>query len=408
MVYKKNGADKKFMGRILIFTGKGGVGKTSVAAAHALASAREGKKTLLVSTDMAHNLGDIFQVKLGNKIKRIDENLSVLELSPSEYIKKNFSDIQKALIDLFGNSTTIYQLGNNFMIPGFDNLFSLLNIKDIYDSGSFERIIVDCAPTGETLSLLKLPELLSWYMEKFFPVGKQVVRVLSPVAKFKYKLKMPNRKAMNDIEKIHNSLVELQEFLKNPRLCSIRLVCIPEKMIVEETKRNYMYLNLYKYPVDAVFINRILDKKIENPFIQNWKMIQEKYIAQIESIFAHIPITKIPWYSKEIRGMAAVEELRCNLDKDELFKPMNTENYDEYIAYEEGYILNIPVTVTEDSKVEAVCYEKEVHININQFNRCIPLPDTLYCREEEKIVINSDKIQIYFKIKEDKTKEVKS
>lgn len=232
MVYKKNGADKKFMGRILIFTGKGGVGKTSVAAAHALASAREGKKTLLVSTDMAHNLGDIFQVKLGNKIKRIDENLSVLELSPSEYIKKNFSDIQKALIDLFGNSMTIYQLGNNFMIPGFDNLFSLLNIKDIYDSGSFDRIIVDCAPTGETLSLLKLPELLSWYMEKFFPVGKQVVRVLSPVAKFKYKLKMPNRKAMNDIEKIHNSLVELQEFLKNPRLCSIRLVCIPEKMIV--------------------------------------------------------------------------------------------------------------------------------------------------------------------------------
>ena len=266
MVYKKNGADKKFMGRILIFTGKGGVGKTSVAAAHALASAREGKKTLLVSTDMAHNLGDIFQVKLGNKIKRIDENLSVLELSPSEYIKKNFSDIQKALIDLFGNSMTIYQLGNNFMIPGFDNLFSLLNIKDIYDSGSFDRIIVDCAPTGETLSLLKLPELLSWYMEKFFPVGKQVVRVLSPVAKFKYKLKMPNRKAMNDIEKIHNSLVELQEFLKNPRLCSIRLVCIPEKMIVEETKRNYMYLNLYKYPVDAVFINRILDKKNRKSF----------------------------------------------------------------------------------------------------------------------------------------------
>lgn len=395
------------MNKILIFTGKGGVGKTSIASAHALASAKEEKKTLLVSTDMAHNLSDIFQVKLGNKVKEIDENLSILELSPKEYIKKNFATIQKALISLFGNSSTIYRLGDNFMIPGLDNLFSLLNIKAIYDSKKFDRIIVDCAPTGETLSLLKLPELLSWYMEKFFPVGKTVVRVLSPIAKFKYKLKVSGNKTMNDIEKMHNRLLELQEFLKNPEICNIRLVCIPEKMIVEETKRNYMYLNLYKYPVDHIFINRILGEDIKNPFMAHWKDIQEKYISEIESIFSHIPITKVPWYPKEIRGVSAIEGLRRSLNEEDLFKPINQVIYDEFIAYKDGYFLNIPIEISENSRVETICYEKEVHVSIDQFNRCIPLPNTLYCRQEEKVVINSDRIQIYFKLNENQEKESK-
>ena len=158
------------MSRIYIITGKGGVGKTSLAAAHAVRSAREGHNTLLVSADMAHNLGDIFQTKAGGYVQEIAPCLSVLELDPN---------INKTISNLSGTvGAAIDSIGETYMIPGLENLFSLLKIRDLYLSGTYDRIIVDCAPTGETLSLLKLPELLSWYVEKFSPVGRTLTRVL--------------------------------------------------------------------------------------------------------------------------------------------------------------------------------------------------------------------------------------
>ena len=154
------------MGKIFIITGKGGVGKTSVAAAHAVRSADEGINTLLISADMAHNLGDIFQVEAGGSVKQIAPCLSLLELDPYLLMKEEYPDVNKALANLSGSSgAALSEVADSYMIPGFENLFSLLKIRDLYRSGEYGRIIVDCAPTGETLTLLKLPELLSWYVE---------------------------------------------------------------------------------------------------------------------------------------------------------------------------------------------------------------------------------------------------
>lgn len=387
------------MGRLIIFTGKGGVGKTSVAAAHAIASSMQGKRTLLISTDKAHNLGDIFQTRVGSKIKKVGTNLSLLELSSYEYMKRNFSDIQKALIDLFGNSATIYQLGSNFTIPGFEPLFALLNIKEIYDKGAYERIIVDCAPTGETLSLLKLPELLSGYMEKFFPVGKKVLRLLSPVAKLKYKVSLPDKKALNDIERMHKSLIELEEFLKNPNICSLRLVCVPEKMIVEETKRSYMYLNLYRYPVDGVFVNRVLSPDIENLFMKGWREIQTGYMKELEAVFFDMEMVKIPWYPEEIRGMEAIKRVsNALLKKKDLFDIKVRENIEEYSRIEGGYLLFIPFPVMKEADVEVACNHRDIQIRINNFNRCIPLPNSLYNSEAVKVEVQNEGIKIFFKL----------
>ena len=367
------------MGRILIFTGKGGVGKTSVAAAHALKSAMEGCRTLLVSADMAHNLGDIFCTQTGGTATSAAENLDLLELDPDTVMREEFPQANRALMKLFGGSGySAIDSGEDAPIPGLETLFALLKIMKIYQSGAYERIVVDCAPTGETLSLLKLPELLAWYMEKFFPVGKAMVRVLSPLAKAKYHVTLPDRVAMDEMEQLHATLMELQELLKDPEICSVRLVCIPEKMVVEETKRNYMYLNLYCYQVDGVYINRILPPAADNEFLQRWRTIQRGYIEELERVFADIPITRIPWYPSEVRGMQAVQRL-CSevLTAEDLFTVrVRTEN-ETYEATAEGYCLVLRLQGATAEQLQVYHRELDVEIKLNNISRCIPLPNTL-------------------------------
>ena len=249
------------MKRIYIFTGKGGVGKSSVAAAHALRSAEEGKKTLLISTDMAHNLGDIFGRKLGKTEENILPNLDIYEIDPEYVMQEDFKEFVDYIRKTLSMAGDMDEMG---MMPGMEELFSLLKISEIYEKGTYDRMIVDCAPTGETLSMLKFPELLAWYMEKLFPIGKVGVRLLAPFSKKMFSVEMPNKKAMNDIEKVFLKLMELQELLKNRKITSVRIVTTPEKMVVEETKRNYMYMNLYNFNVDGLYINRILPQDIDN------------------------------------------------------------------------------------------------------------------------------------------------
>jgi len=298
------------MSRILIFTGKGGVGKTTVAAAHARRSEKEGKKTLLISTDMAHNLSDLFEQPFGKEVTAMSAFLDVLEVDPNYVMENDFKNIMQAFQNMM-NSTGM--AGSNqedlTMLPGMEELFSLLKILDIYEQGIYERIIVDCAPTGETLSLLKFPELMSWYMEKFFPVGKLAMRVLSPVAKNLFKMELPDKMAMSDIEKMYVKLIKLQELLKDREITSVRLVTIPEKMVVEETKRNYMYMNLYNYNVDGIFINRILPADIDNPFFDAWLNIQKGYIEELENVFTECPIYYIRWYDTDLCGMESIDKM---------------------------------------------------------------------------------------------------
>lgn len=365
------------MNRIYIFTGKGGVGKTSVAAAHAVKSAQEGKRTLLVSTDMAHNLGDLFETQLGKSPKEVMERLEVYEIDPEYVMENDFADMMQSLMKLLpsGNDGAIENFG---MLPGMEELFSLLKINEIYQEGTYERIIVDCAPTGETLSLLKFPELLSWYMEKLFPVGKVAVKVLSPIAKHLYKVELPNSAAMNDIEKMYQKLFHLQELLKNREATSIRIVTLPEKMVVEETKRNYMYMNLYNFNVDGLYINRILPQDIANSFFDEWLIIQKKYKEQLYESFAAIPIYEIPWYDEELRGMRAVTRIcRDALLGDEVFDTKRITQRESFEQNDRGYRMKLSIPFVEKSKVDLFQSENDVIIKINNFKRNIPLPNVL-------------------------------
>ncbi len=365
------------MNRIYIFTGKGGVGKTSVAAAHAIRSASQGHSTLLVSTDMAHNLGDLFEQSLGSEPVAIMKNLEAYEIDPNYILEHDFREMTECLMKMLptsdGNSMEDYG-----MFPGMEELFSLLKISEIYKEGRYENIIVDCAPTGETLSLLKFPELLSWYMEKLFPIGRVAVRILAPISKQFYKVALPNKAAMTDIESMYLKLFELQELLKNRETTSVRLVATPEKMVVEETKRNYMYMNLYNFNVDGLYINRILPKEINNPFFEEWLKIQQKYITQLEESFASIPIYRIPWYDEELKGMRAVKRIcEDSLTSKDVFEPVIVTKRESFEKNELGYSLMVSIPYAKKEELDVYQSESDVVIKLGNFKRNIPLPNVL-------------------------------
>lgn len=364
------------MSRIYIFTGKGGVGKSSVAAAHAIESATEGKKTLLVSTDMAHNLGDIFGVMLGKEPVTLFDNLDAYEIDP-EYVMENdfwelISCITKMLPETEDNG-----LSNMGMMPGMEELFSLLKIAEFQKAGVYERIIVDCAPTGETLSLLKFPELLSWYMEKLFPLGKVAIKLLSPVSKAFYKIELPNKKAMNDIEKLYLKLQELQEMFKNREVTSVRIVTTPEKMVVEETKRNYMYMNLYNFNVDGLYINRILPKDIDNHFFDEWLQIQSQYIEEIKNTFGALPIYEIPWYEEELKGHKAIERIIDDALTEDVFCVKEITGREMFQMNEKGYLLDVSLPGVDKKEIDLYQSGTDIVIKIKNFKRNIPLPNVL-------------------------------
>lgn len=367
------------MSRIIVFTGKGGVGKTTVAASHALKAASEGKKTLIVSTDMAHNLSDIFEMPLGKTPTQVSWNLEALEIDPNYEMERHYGTIKQAINTMLFNERYTDQKEEDYedlmIIPGFEELFSLLKLQELYEREVYDVIIVDCAPTGETLSLLKFPELFSWYMEKLFPIGKLALKVVRPITKVTMKLELPNEEALNDIEKLYIKFIKLQELLKDKEVTSIRLVTIPEKMVVEETKRNYMYLNLYNFNVDGVFINRIIPDEAEESFFDEWKLKQKQYIKELEEVFAGMPIFYIKWYSQDINGKEATLKVsQDSFNGEQMLEVMSQNRNEIFEKTEAGYTLSLYVPFANKKDLELFESPNEVIIKIGNFKRNIPLP----------------------------------
>ena len=387
------------MKRIYIFTGKGGVGKSSVAAAHAVMSAGEGKKTLLVSTDMAHNLGDIFEKKLGKEAQAVSSKLDIYELDPEYVMQNEFAEFMDYIKRMMQTTGDLEDMG---MIPGMEELFSLMKISDIYQSEVYDRIIVDCAPTGETLSLLKFPELLTWYMEKLFPIGKVGVRLLAPISKKAFHIEMPNKNAMNEIEKMFLKLIELQEMLKNRDITSVRIVTTPEKMVVEETKRNYMYMNLYNFNVDGLYINRILPQDINNTFFDKWVELQKEYISALKESFAALPIYEIPWYDEELKGEANIRRIVEDvLTGSDVFKAKVITRRESFIETKTGYQLDVNMPGAEKAEIDLYQSATDIVIKMGNFKRNIPLPNILRTYEVAGAKFEDGVLHILFEKEEE-------
>jgi len=392
------------MARIILFTGKGGVGKTSVSCAHALKASREGMKTLIVSTDMAHNLSDIFETQINNEPQEIAKNLWALEVDPNQEMQHYYGNIEEAFKKLMSSANHGSNESSEDMMvfPGMEELFCLLKIKELNDKNIYDLIVVDCAPTGETISLLKFPELLAWYMTKLFPIGKVAMKVLRPISKIAFKVEMPSNVAMNDIQKLYVKLQELQELLKNREICSIRLVTIPEKMVIEETKRNYMYLNLYNFNVDGLYINRLIPASVDNSFFDEWKKLQGQYLEELKAIFYNIPTFKIKWYEVDINGMAGLQRIiEDSLQVENIFKVLKITENERFEKTDKGYKLKVYVPFTEKTDFDLYEADSDIIIKIGNFKRNIPMPNVIRKYSIDKAKFANGYLEIYFQEKVD-------
>lgn len=384
--------------RIIIFTGKGGVGKTSIAAAHAVKAAKEGVNTLLVSTDMAHNLSDLFGEQLGKTPKKVSDFLSTYEIDANYVLEHDFENIAACLTKMLPDTQELSAEEMGIM-PGMEELFALLKISQLYESRAYDLIVVDCAPTGETLAMLKMPELLSWYMEKLFPIGKMAMRVLAPISKKAFQVELPNKKAMTDIEVLYRKLLELQQLFKNQEVASIRIVTVPEKMILEETKRNYMYMNLFHYNVDGIYVNRVLPKDMDNVFFEQWIEIQQKYLQELKESFHGLPMWKIPWYEQEVDEIEAIGRMAEEyLNDPQLFEIHQVHTKEQFEKDGEAYLLRVSIPGAKKENLELYQAENDVVIRIDNVKRNITLPDLLRNyditkadMEEENLVIRFEK-----------------
>lgn len=366
--------------RIILYTGKGGVGKTSISAATALQSAKQGLKTLVMSTDPAHSLGDSFGIKLSSEPQEIRENLWAQEINTIYEMEKGWGKLQKYITLLFtskaADDITTEELT---MFPGMEDLISLLRVLDYYKQKTYDVIIIDCAPTGETLAMLSFPDMLGWWMEKLFPIKRKVLKVVRPVAQPLLGVPLPTDDIMDELTNTLEQLGEMRDILSNREVTSIRVVVNPEKMVIKEAQRSFTYLNLYDYNVDAIMINRVIPNTVTDSYFQAWKDAQKKYKALIQDSFQPLPIYEAPMFEQEVVGLSMLERVGDALfksDSDPTAVKFNgrtqyvTKNGDEYT-----FVLSIPFS----NKSELSLNQKgdELIIRAGSVKRNITLPKTL-------------------------------
>jgi arsenite/tail-anchored protein-transporting ATPase len=366
--------------RTILYTGKGGVGKTSVAAATALKAARSGKRVLVMSTDPAHSLSDAFDAEVGPDPKEMASGLWAQEIDYSTMLEENWAEIRHYMTTLFewqgADALAAEELA---MLPGMDELFGLLMVRRHWREGLYDALIVDAAPTGETLKLLSLPDQIGWYVEKIFPIQRRVASVVRPFARRTKSLPpLPEDSVFAAGQRFYEAILGVEEILTDRENASIRLVANAEKMVIAEARRAYTYLNLYDYGVDAVVVNRLLPDEVSDPYFASWRDAQERHLQTISDSFSPIPILKARLFDREMYGLDALtalaEEVFEGVEPLELLFRGATH---EIVRNGDGYevILNLPLAEKRD--LDLWKRGAELFVRVGTHKRNILLPDSM-------------------------------
>ncbi|MBZ9688565.1 ArsA family ATPase [Clostridium estertheticum] len=384
--------------RIILYTGKGGVGKTSVAAATACLIAKQGKKVLIMSTDQAHSLGDAFGIKLSNIPTKISDNLEAIEvdaLIENGAIWGNIKGyLEKLMLSKTKKNIEVEEL---LVFPGFEDLISLLKIKQISDENNYEVLIVDCAPTGETMSLLKFPELFKWWMEKIFPMKRKVAKIAKPIIEGTIKIPVPDDKTFDEIETLYNKIDELHALMLQKDKVSLRIVTTPEKIVIKEAKRNFSYLHLYDFNVDAIIVNKIISEEGGKGYFEKWMKLQSENLKDISESFSPVPIFKTELMHSEVRNYESLLNMGESIFKEAspekvLFKDKIFEV--EKSSTDESYYLNINMPFVDKSELNLLQKGDEISISIKNEKRNFVLPQKLYSKKIVKASYEDGKLKI--------------
>ncbi|MGH2537335.1 MAG: ArsA family ATPase [Candidatus Promineifilaceae bacterium] len=365
--------------RIILYLGKGGVGKTTIAAATALHSAQLGFRTLVASTDIAHSLADSLELALSEKPVQVAENLYAQEISAVADIYNYWDTLQEFVSGLLATRGAMDRVIADELsaIPGMDEIVALLHINKQANERNFDRLIIDAAPTGETIRLLTIPDTFRWYAGHVSRIERGVLRALAPLAG--RLLKAP-ADVLEALHKLDEATAELRETLSDPAVASYRVVVTPEKMVIREAERAISYLALFNYPVDSVVINRVLPEHEDaGDFLRQRREVQTKYLELIESNFAPLPLWRVPYYAEEVIGLAALERLALDCfgeqDPGQIFY---TGRFQELAPAGDGrYLMRLPLPFVRSSDVKLRKRGDELFITIGNFKREIILPTVL-------------------------------
>ncbi len=365
--------------RVVLFTGKGGVGKTTVAAATAVRAGAAGRRTLVMSTDPAHSLADSFEVEIGSYPTELAENLWAQQIDAQDRLEDNWREIQDYMTQVMNwAGVETIQAEELTVIPGLDEIFALIDVRTHVESGRYDMLIVDCAPTAETLRLLSLPEIMSWYIERIFPVERRVVKTIRPIVSKMTTLPIAGDAVFGAVERLHRNLEAVKQILTDERTSSVRLVVNPEKMVISEARRTYTYLGLFGYRVDAVIVNRVLPDEITDPYFGKWKDIQAEHLATVRESFEPVPILTARLFDREMVGVSLLEEMGAEVYGD--LDATEVLYQDEPIRVRKrgtGYVLSIRLPFVSRDEMDVHRRGEELYIRVGPYKRNLILPQTL-------------------------------
>jgi arsenite-transporting ATPase len=387
--------------RVITFTGKGGVGKTSISAATAVRLSNMGLKTLIMSTDPAHSLSDSFEQKLNSEPLLVKENLWAIEVNAYDDLKKNWHAVQgyySRLLTVQGIPPIMAD--EMTVLPGMEELFSLMRVKRYKEMGKYDALILDTAPTGETLRLLSLPEAMNWGVKLARTVEKFVLKpVARPLSKMsdKFAHVVPSEEVMHSIDSLFEELDGVKEILTDPQTASVRLVMNPEKMVIKETMRALTYLNLYGFKVDMVTVNKLLAEDEDSGYLEKWKKVQRRYLGEIEEAFTPLPIKKVKMYDDEVVGLDALERLAGDVYGDENPAAMM---YDEtpmqFVRRDDSCELLLKLPFANPDEIDSWVSGDELFIQIGNQRKIITLPVTLAGIEPDDAKFKGQWLSMHF------------
>ena len=369
-----------------------------MAAATAVRAAAAGHRTLIMSTDPAHSLADSFDVPLTSRSHEIAPNLWAEQIDAQERLEANWRDIQEFVIQFLNwAGVDAIEAEELSVIPGLDEIFSLTDVKHHVDSGNYDLLVVDCAPTAETLRLLSLPEAMNWYIERIFPVERRVVKTIRPLLTKLTTMPIADDRIYNAVERLHRNLDGVRQLLTNDRMSSVRLVVNPEKMVIAEARRTYTYLSLFGYRVDAVVVNRILPDEVSDPYFAKWKDIQIEHLQTVRESFEPVPIIPVRLFDREMVGIELLGEMGRELYGED--DPTKLMHRDEPIRVRKrgtSYVLMMNLPFAERTELNVFRKGDELFVRLGSYKRNLILPQTLQRLEVQEANFVEDRLEVRF------------
>ncbi|MCI0543203.1 MAG: TRC40/GET3/ArsA family transport-energizing ATPase [Actinobacteria bacterium] len=386
--------------RIVLVTGKGGVGKTTVAAATALAAADAGHRVLVTSTDPAHSLSDALEVGLGSDPTPVSTRFHGQQIDTRLQLDRYWGSIRRQLIDVLDWGGAAGIEAEEFLIfPGMDELFALIEVNRHARSGVFDVVVVDCAPTAETLRLLSLPEVLSWYFEKVLPTERRIMRAARPLLSRITDLPIPEDEVFNAAQSIFEAVEGVRELMSKPEITSARLVVNPEKMVIDEARRTYSYLGLFGYGVDGVIVNRVLPEMVADPYFERWRTIQKGHLDAVDDAFADVPRLRLRLFDDEMVGLDRLRimssELYSGADPITSFKAKSPFR----IVESEGTVtMELDIPYIDRTELDVFRQGNELYVQAGPYRRSFLLPDALHRREVTRAKLEGGTLRVDFTV----------